>query len=71
VIATAIVVVHAKRAVAVAGGRPDAATSAKNSGNTAVMIVDWNGELAQSYIAQARSSGRLSPSRCDSDTCRL
>src|SRR5213593_4756668 len=61
--ATAIVVAHAKRAVATAGGRPAAATSLKNNGKTAVMIVVWNAELAQSYIAQARSSGRWRPRR--------
>ena len=36
--ATAIVVAHANRAVATAGGRPAAATALKNGGNTAVMI---------------------------------
>ena len=62
-IATAIVVAHANRAVATAGGRPAAATALKNGGNTAVMTVDWNAEFAQSYIAQARSSGRFRPRR--------
>src|SRR3954471_4760416 len=63
VIATATVVAHAKRAVAIAGGRRAAATALKNGGNTAVMTVDWNAELAQSYIAHARSSGRFKPRR--------
>jgi hypothetical protein len=46
---------------------PAAATALKNGGNTAVIMVDWNPELAQSYIAQARSSGRLSPMRESKD----
>ncbi len=32
-------------------------------GKTAAMMVVWNAELAQSYIAQARSSGRPRPRR--------
>src|SRR6266850_5119175 len=63
VIVTAIVVAHAKRAVATGGGSPAAATALKNGGKTAVMTVDWNAEFAQSYIAHARSSGRLRPMR--------
>ena len=39
-IATAIVVAQAYRAVATAGGRSAAATEAKKSGKTAVMTVD-------------------------------
>ena len=62
-IVTAIVVAHAKRAVATGAGMPAAATALKNGGNTAVMTVDWNAEFAQSYIAQARRSGRLRPMR--------
>src|SRR5262245_31184753 len=61
--ATAIVVGPANRSVATAAGTPAAATALKNGGNTAVMTVDWNAEFAQSYIAQARSSGRLRPRR--------
>src|SRR2546423_4148529 len=61
--ATAIVLAHAKRAVATDGARPAAATSLKNNGKTAVMIVVWKAELAQSYIAQARSSRRWRPRR--------
>ena len=61
--ATAIVVAQANRAVATAGGRPAAATALKNGGKTAVMMVIWNAEFAQSYIAQARSSGRSRPRR--------
>src|SRR5471032_1794099 len=64
VIVTAIVVAHAKRAVASGAAIPAAlATALKNGGNTAVMTVDWNAEFAQSYIAHARSSGRLRPMR--------
>src|SRR5688500_15046838 len=62
-IATAIVVAQANRAVATAGGRSAAATAAKKSGKTAVMMVVWKAEFAQSYIAQARSSGRWRPRR--------
>ena len=62
-IPTAIVVAQAYRAVAMAGARSAAATAAKKSGNTAVMMVVWNAELAQSYIAHARSSRRSRPSR--------
>jgi hypothetical protein len=40
VIVTATVVAQAKRAVAIAGGRPAAATALKKGGNTAVMTVD-------------------------------
>jgi hypothetical protein len=32
-------------------------------GKTAAMMVVWNAELAQSYMAQALSSGRPSPRR--------
>src|SRR6185503_19103268 len=70
VMATAIVVAHANRAVATAGGNPAAATALKNGGNTAVMIVDWKEEFAQSYIAHARSSGRLRPRRSRRLTAR-
>src|SRR5881275_2455606 len=63
VIATAIVVAHANRAVAIGPGRFAAAYAAKNGGNTAVITVDWKAEFAQSYIAHARSSGRSSPMR--------
>ena len=42
--------------------------AAKKSGKTAVMIVVWKAELAQSYIAQARSSGRSRPRRESSFT---
>ena len=62
-IVTAIVVAHAYRAVATAGGRSAAATDAKKSGKIAAMTVDWNAEFAQSYMAQARSSGRFRPRR--------
>ena len=58
---TAIVVAHAKRAVASVGERPAAAKSLKKRGKTAVITVVWNAEFAQSYIAQARSSGRFKP----------
>jgi hypothetical protein len=61
--ATAIVVANANLAVATGGGRSAAATAAKKSGKTAVMIVVWNAELAQSYIAQARSSRLWRPKR--------
>ena len=47
-------------------GSPAAAYSLKNGGNTAVMTVVQNAEFAQSYIAQARSSGRSRPSRASS-----
>jgi hypothetical protein len=40
VIATAIVVAQANRAVAIAGGSPAAANELKNGGKTAVMTVD-------------------------------
>ena len=69
VIVTAIVVAQANRAVAIGAGSPAAATALKNGGNTAVMTVDWNAELAQSYIAQARSSGRLRPMRGAGSEC--
>ncbi len=63
VIVTAIVVAHAKRAVASVGERPAAAKSLKKRGKTAVITVVWNAEFAQSYMAQARSSGRFKPTR--------
>ena len=65
-IVTARVVPHAKRDVATSGGSPAAAYSLKNGGNTATMTVVQNAEFAQSYIAQARSSGRPNPSRANS-----
>src|SRR5918994_2251159 len=58
---SAIVVVAANRAVASVD--PSAANSLKKGGKTAVITVDWNAELAQSYIAHARSSGRFRPMR--------
>jgi hypothetical protein len=36
-------------------------------GKMALTIVDWKGEFAQSYIAQARSSRRLRPRRARND----
>src|SRR5688500_11451082 len=66
-IVTAMVVVQANRVVASMGASPAAAYSAKNGGNTAVMIVEWNAESAQSYMAQARTSRRCSPRRDSSD----
>src|SRR5262245_15407845 len=69
--ATAMVVAHAKRPVATAPGSCAAATDAKNGGNTAVITVLWKPELAQSYIAQARSSGRSRPKRASSARMRL
>ena len=65
-IVTASVVAQAKREVATSAGSPAAAYSLKNGGNTATMTVVQNAELAQSYIAQARSSGRPRPSRARS-----
>jgi hypothetical protein len=65
-IVTASVVPHAKREVAAAGSSPAAAYSLKNGGKTATMTVHQNAELAQSYIAQARSSGRPNPRRARS-----
>ena len=62
-IVTASVVAQAKREVATVGGRPADAYSLKNGGKTATMTVVQNAELAQSYIAQARSSGRPNPMR--------
>src|SRR5688572_31720560 len=62
-IVTASVVPHAKRDVATAGSSPADAYSLKNGGKTATMTVHQNAELAQSYMAQARSSGRPSPIR--------
>src|SRR5688500_352847 len=62
-IVTAMVVAHANRVVACTGDRPAAAKSLKKRGNTAVMTVDQNADYAQSYIAQARSSGRWRPRR--------
>ena len=67
-IVTAIVVAQANREVATVGGRPAAAYSLKNGGKTATMTVDQNAELAQSYIAQARSS-RPSQARCARARC--
>src|SRR6188508_151838 len=64
---SATVVIVANRAVATPGARPAAATEEKNSGNTAVMTVDQNAELAQSYIAHARTSRRSRPSLLRSD----
>ncbi len=46
--ASASVVAVANRSVATAGGRLSAATDAKYTGKTAVMMVHWKAELAQS-----------------------
>jgi hypothetical protein len=56
VIATAIVVAQAKRAVATGAGRPAAATALKKGGKTAVMTVDWKAELAQGSRLKAQGS---------------
>ncbi len=61
--ARAIAVAAVKRAVATTGGRSPAATEEKNSGKTATTTVDQKAELAQSYIAHARTSRRSSPRR--------
>src|SRR5688572_10325218 len=59
----AIVVAHAKRVVASIAVSPSDAKSLKNGGKIATTTVAQNAESAQSYIAQARSSGRCSPRR--------
>ncbi len=46
--ASASVVAVANRSVATAGGRLSAATDEKYTGKTAVMMVHWKAEFAQS-----------------------
>ena len=58
-----MVVATLNRNVAVAAGIPAAAYDEKKIGNTAVTTIVIIAELAQSYIAQARCSGVLRPSR--------
>src|SRR5690348_9097229 len=62
-IASPIVVAMLKRAVAVERGSPDAATAEKKIGKMAVTTTTIIAELAQSYMAHARSSGRSRPRR--------
>src|SRR5262245_52643929 len=62
-ITPASVVAQAKRVVASTGVRPVAAYSLKKGGTTATITVVQNAELAQSYMAQARSSPRDNPRR--------
>ena len=59
--ARAIVVASASRPVACSGLASVASASAKYGGNSADTTVVMNTELAQSYMAQARSSGRPRP----------